>query len=155
MNKEQIKDKIKEFITYAREEGVTDDDIYMFMDDVFPQGEEGLAENKYRAFINSVWGSKPSTFDKLTPKQQICMMGKADGFDDGVKAQHSLDQQHEANALKEQRERIQDKIDKSYLYLKSLCLAAEDDGEFARGYDLAMNEALSQLVNLKSQLESE
>jgi len=70
-----------------------------------------------------------------------------------ITKQHALDQQHEANALKEQMERIQDKIDKSYLYLRSLCPAGIDNGELARGYDIAMNEALSELVNLKSQLE--
>lgn len=46
-------------------------------------------------------------------------------------------------------------IDKSYLYLKSVCLAAEDNGELARGYDIAMNEALSQLATLKAELEGE
>lgn len=52
-------------------------------------------------------------------------------------------------------ERVIERIDKSYLYLKSVCLAAGDDGELAKGYDLAMNEALSELVALKAELEGE
>lgn len=61
----------------------------------------------------------------------------------------------ETQALKEQMERVIGVIDKSYLYLKSVCLAAEDNGELARGYDIAMNEALSQLATLKAELEGE
>ena len=63
--------------------------------------------------------------------------------------------QHEAQALKEQMERVIKKIYKSYSYLRCLCLAAEDGSEKAKGYDLAMNEALSELVNLKAELEGE
>ena len=162
MNKEQIKDKIKEFVNYAREEeeGVTDDDIYMFMDDVFPQGDGGR------------WVFKT---DKLTPLQVkacVCQQcpfpgelgTKCDWCDNpkmmeflrlALSAIDDFYQQHEANALKEQRERIQDKIDKSYLYLRSLCLAPEDDGDLARGYDIAMNEALSELATLKAELGGE
>lgn len=58
-------------------------------------------------------------------------------------------------ALKEQRERVIKKIYKSYSYLRCLCLAAEDGSEKAKGYDLAMNEALSELVNLKAELAGE
>ena len=60
-----------------------------------------------------------------------------------------------SEALKEQMERVIKKIYKSYSYLRSLCLFTQDDGELARGYDLAMNEALSELVALKSELEGE
>lgn len=62
-------------------------------------------------------------------------------------------QQHETLALKEQMEMVIVVIEKSWLYVKSVSLAAEDDKEYARGYDLAMNVALSELVNLKAELE--
>jgi hypothetical protein len=60
-----------------------------------------------------------------------------------------------SEALKEQMERVIKKIYKSYSYLRCLCLAAEDGSEKAKGYDLAMNEALSELVALKAELEGE
>ena len=93
------------------------------------------------------WEMVKNIYGNVTVDEQIL---KVDYIIDQIV---TLTQQHEANALKEQRERIQDKIDKSYLYLRSLCLAPEDDGDLARGYDLAMNEALSQLAALKAELE--
>ncbi len=114
---------------------------------LFPQGEGGLlGEDDICSYCEDypceLWeGDGYSTCSKFQDLTEL------------AQAQHALDQQHEALALKEQMERVIKKIYKSYSYLRCLCLAAEDGSEKAKGYDLAMNEALSELVNLKAELE--
>lgn len=99
-NKEQIKDKLKEFINYAREEeeGVTDDDIYMFMDDVFPPGKGGMLSDAEILNAYAEWLLETNYMGGEVPEIQKHRVT--------ARAQHALDQQHEANALKEQMERI-------------------------------------------------
>ena len=116
---------------------------------LFPQGEGELFSDEElcsycEEYPCELWeGNGYSTCSKFQDLTEL------------AQAQHALDQQHEANALKEQMERVIKKIYKSYSYLRCLCLAAEDGSEKAKGYDLAMNEALSELVNLKTELEGE
>ena len=117
---------------------------------LFPQGEGGLLSDE------EICKTACGEYAGKCPARKL-NHGCSDFVDimAVITKQHALDQQHEANALKEQRERVIEKIDKSYLYLRSVCLFTQDDGELARGYDLAMNEALLQLAALKAELERE
>ena len=148
--KEQINDKLKEFITYAREEGVTDDEIYMLMEDVFPQAHWVFKTNKLTPLQVKACVCQQCPFPgELETKCDWCDNPKMLEFLWlALPAIDDFYQHHEAQALKEQMERVMGVIDEHREFHKG---ALREGGE----YYVLHKAVISALNNLKTELESE
>lgn len=63
-------------------------------------GEDGLAKNPYIELIGGFNEIKPTMFDKLSPVDQIRMMGQKEGYEQGRKAQKALDDKEKEELVK-------------------------------------------------------
>jgi hypothetical protein len=108
---------------------------------LFPQGEGGLLRPLEFEMLLKRACDRQETEDKAI----VTLVAE-----EVSKAQHTLDQQHEANALKEQKERVIGVIDNKIELLRQERLSSYDSSEIRE-----IEASLSVAKDLKSQLESE
>jgi len=120
---------------------------------LFPQGEGGLLGDYelYQCTLLTepecwqIEADRKLPDDDLWKDSDLIVVRKAS------QAQHALDQQHEANALKEQMERVMGVIDYERQFIEALALCAKDNNQHQRAKDYEC--CLRRIEALKAELE--